>query len=494
MRIQLQFSSNLSASHNDLKGDSSDSNGYTSKSPSPPAFKNILSPRSNSHHEPNPSHSPIFHRHHPRENDNASARCDATQRTHMATDTTTDKTKAKTSLQQPQAFSKTKRRRSKSSCILLNNSGRTISTSQLPTASSARAPRFNRMAPSLQFEHKNRTSLDAQSAVPAIEKDAANSPKETVANATRSEGNSGNEPNYKVLRAIQNGITSTVFQAIEMSTGRMVAIKRLAKSPHNLRLVQTEARIAHALQDHKNIVKLYEVVETPSHYLLIQEYLPSGDLFEYIVDVDGKDLSEKACLRIFKQVVSALSYMHTKGWCHRDVKLENVVLGDDGIAKLCDFGFSCAVHDTSATTPGTVEYTCPELLSGLSNVDLRKADVWSAGILLFALLTCEMEYEFPWPRAANTCAEFLKYRTGDVDSLPWNTFSPLVRVLLSYLLEIDPHKRYSMDECLAFVCEYWPDLEEDVDAMDEGQEHERDGQVLSLQTLKHNMLSDKTRV
>ncbi|KFM82497.1 Maternal embryonic leucine zipper kinase, partial [Stegodyphus mimosarum] len=117
---------------------------------------------------------------------------------------------------------------------------------------------------------------------------------------------------------------------------------------------------------HPNICKLYQVIETEKTFFLILEYCPGGELFDYIIEKDR--LSEKEARHFFRQIISAVAFVHEKGYAHRDLKPENLLLDSEQTLKLIDFGL-CAKPKTGMqqqldTCCGSPAYAAPELILG----------------------------------------------------------------------------------------------------------------------------------
>jgi len=136
---------------------------------------------------------------------------------------------------------------------------------------------------------------------------------------------------------------------------------------------------------HNNVVKVYETIETEKHIVIVMELCAGGDLMSYIRQ--RRKLKEPYAKVIFKQIIDGLAYIHSKCVCHRDIKLDNILLDGKGTVKIGDFGISKQTEDRHQRMTehcGTPAYIAPEILKGKPysfNVDL-----WSAGVVLFAML------------------------------------------------------------------------------------------------------------
>jgi serine/threonine protein kinase len=144
---------------------------------------------------------------------------------------------------------------------------------------------------------------------------------------------------------------------------------------------------------HPHIARLYEVIVTEELVWLVLEYCPGDELYNYLLDKGALEPSKVQ--RIFTQLVGAVTYVHNKSCVHRDLKLENILLDKHGDVKLVDFGFTREYEGKSnylQTWCGTVCYSAPEMLKGEKYAG-EKVDVWSLGIILYALLVGELPFD-----------------------------------------------------------------------------------------------------
>ncbi|KAK1965673.1 Pkinase-domain-containing protein [Colletotrichum sublineola] len=149
------------------------------------------------------------------------------------------------------------------------------------------------------------------------------------------------------------------------------------------------------LVDHPNVMKVYDIWENRSEIYLVLEYVEQGDLFDYI-NTNGR-FSEEDAMFIFRQMMSALQYCHSFNICHRDLKPENILLKSGNKVKIADFGMA-ALHQSSdhrlETACGSPHYAAPELLKH-KHYRGDKADIWSLGVILYALLAACLPFDDP---------------------------------------------------------------------------------------------------
>ena len=197
---------------------------------------------------------------------------------------------------------------------------------------------------------------------------------------------------YRVDELIARGGMATVYRALDLRLGRTVAIKILAPAftadPGFVDRFTLEARSAAALT-HPNVVAVHDQGVSNGFPYLIMEYVP-GRTIRQLLTTNGSMTSAHA-LEIMKAVLAGLSAAHEAGFVHRDIKPENVLITDTGLIKVTDFGLARVIDDTpvsdstGAVLLGTMAYLSPEQVQQRT-IDQR-SDVYSAGILLFEMLT-----------------------------------------------------------------------------------------------------------
>ncbi|KAL3101328.1 hypothetical protein niasHT_028084 [Heterodera trifolii] len=199
---------------------------------------------------------------------------------------------------------------------------------------------------------------------------------------------------YKLLKTIGKGNFAKVKLAKHVPTGVEVAIKIIDKTALNQSSLQKlfrEVRIMKQL-DHPNIVKLYQVIESETTLFLVMEYASGGELFDYLV-AHGR-MKEKEARAKFRQIVSAVQYLHSKNVIHRDLKAENLLLDADMNIKIADFGFSNTFSPGNKldTFCGSPPYAAPELFQG-KKYDGPEVDVWSLGVILYTLVSGSLPFD-----------------------------------------------------------------------------------------------------
>jgi len=197
---------------------------------------------------------------------------------------------------------------------------------------------------------------------------------------------------YRIDDLIARGGMASVYRALDLRLGRTVAIKILAPAftadPGFVERFMLEARSAAALT-HPNVVAVHDQGVSNGFPYLIMEYVP-GRTIRQLLSTNSSMTSAHA-LEIMKAVLAGLSAAHEAGFVHRDIKPENVLITDTGLIKVTDFGLARVIDDTpvsdstGAVLLGTMAYLSPEQVKQLT-IDQR-SDVYSAGILLFEMLT-----------------------------------------------------------------------------------------------------------
>lgn len=252
--------------------------------------------------------------------------------------------------------------------------------------------------------------------------------------------------NYQPVRTLGEGTTGKVKLAYNKDTNENVAIKIIPKSSFEKKQgleqkVQREIALMRLVK-HPNIMKLIDVFESPKHLYLVLEYAQQGELFDYLIS--RRVLPEDQALDFFRQIILALEYLHIHGICHRDLKPENILLDASTRIKIADFGFARWVKTNIAETScGSPHYAAPEVISGKS-YDGRKADIWSCGIILFALLAGYLPFDDSSIRAL-----LHKVKRG---TFQMPAFHPDIQDLIHRLLTVDPDRRITIEEIKQHPC------------------------------------------
>lgn len=192
---------------------------------------------------------------------------------------------------------------------------------------------------------------------------------------------------YQLLGIIGEGGVSRVYRAHDTLLDMPVAIKVLSAkfSDDNFAItrLKDEARIAMQLS-HKHIVRLHNLQKTGNHYYLVMEYV-EGKTWRQILNAYGR-LSVDSVVQLVQVCGDALSYAHRHGVIHKDLKPENLLLTDDGVLKIIDFGISCITYaqKVSNRIEGTPNYMSPEQIRG-EILDAR-TDIYSLGLIVYELL------------------------------------------------------------------------------------------------------------
>eukprot|EP00158_Paraphelidium_tribonemae_P006029 Partr_v1_DN27636_c0_g1_i4_m65051 putative carbon catabolite derepressing protein kinase len=215
-------------------------------------------------------------------------------------------------------------------------------------------------------------------------------------------------------------------------TGQQVALKLVSR--RKMSDLEMVSRIKREIQylkvlRHPHIIKLYEVLTTPTEIIMVMEYAGS-ELFNLIVE-NGK-MTERDARRLFQQIISAVDFCHRHNIVHRDLKPENVLLDGDRNVKLADFGLSNLMTDGDflKTSCGSPNYAAPEVISGKLYAG-PEVDVWSCGVILFVMLCGRLPFDEDYIPAL-----FKKINEG-LFTIPSHVSSE-ARDLISSMLIVDP--------------------------------------------------------
>ncbi|XP_052775914.1 5'-AMP-activated protein kinase catalytic subunit alpha-2-like isoform X3 [Mya arenaria] len=255
-----------------------------------------------------------------------------------------------------------------------------------------------------------------------------------------------NQPQVKIGHYIIGdtlgvGTFGKVKIATHHLTNHKVAVKILNRQ--KIKSLDVVGKIRKEIQNlklfrHPHIIKLYQVISTPTDIFMVMEYVSGGELFDYIVK-NGK-LKEHEARRFFQQIVSGVDYCHRHMVVHRDLKPENLLLDHNLDVKLADFGLSNMMHDGEflRTSCGSPNYAAPEVISGKLYAG-PEVDVWSCGVILYALLCGTLPFD-----DEHVPTLFRKIKSG-IFNIPEYLNKEVVS-MLCHMLQVDPLKRATMKD------------------------------------------------
>lgn len=248
---------------------------------------------------------------------------------------------------------------------------------------------------------------------------------------------------YRIEREVGRGGMGSVWLATDDRLGRTVAIKEVGHLPGesvpDLARAMREARSSAAL-NHRNVVSVYDAIEEGDHIWLVMEYVP-GRTLSQIVAQEGPMAPERAAW-IGAQVADGLAAAHELGTVHRDVKPGNILVTDDDVAKISDFGIARTFGEEQLTQSGlmtgTPGYFSPELARGAEPAPA--SDVWALGATLYAAV----EGQSPYPEHSNALA-MLATIARDAPPAPERA-GPLAEPI-SRMMDPDVDRRWGMTDC-----------------------------------------------
>ena len=252
--------------------------------------------------------------------------------------------------------------------------------------------------------------------------------------------------NYYLEETIGEGAFAKVKLAVHIPTGEKVAIKILNKEhlfedeseSNDINKIRKEINILKRIR-HKNIIQLYEIMESKSNLYIVMEYCENKELFDYIVY--KKYLKEKEACRLFQQIIDGVEYLHLSNITHRDLKPENLLLDKNNRIKISDFGLSFLADNinTLLETPcGTPSYAPPEMLRG-EKYNGVFSDIWSCGIILYTMLVgnlpcAESKEELIYENILKHNYYFPEYISSEAIDLIEN------------MLKINPKERFNFEQ------------------------------------------------
>ncbi|HQU81789.1 MAG TPA: protein kinase [Pyrinomonadaceae bacterium] len=256
---------------------------------------------------------------------------------------------------------------------------------------------------------------------------------------------------YNLIRLLGRGGMGLVLLAEDKNLHRLVALKFLPAeftgNPENIKRFQNEARAASKVV-HQNVAHIYDFKEHEGRFFLVMEYVSGRSVREMIKE---NAIDANLAFEIISQIVSAVSAAHKNGTMHRDIKPENVLVNDEGLVKVLDFGLAKSIDFDEAETDfgdsvlktehglimGTTAYMSPEQIRG-QKVD-RTTDIWSLGVVFYELLTGKRP--FGGETRSDTIAAILKTEPEPIDIFK-PKFAARLNEVFKKLLDKDRKNRF----------------------------------------------------
>lgn len=252
---------------------------------------------------------------------------------------------------------------------------------------------------------------------------------------------------WDVVQTLGEGAYGEVKLLVNRLTQEAVAMKVLNRSDLPEAAISFRKEICvHRLLEHEHVIRYYgNRSEGPLQFIFL-EYASGGELFDRIEPDFGMEQADAQ--KFFKQIISGVEYLHSKGVAHRDLKPENILLDANDNIRISDFGLATIFRYKGEERPlvkkcGTLPYIAPEVL--VKSYQAQPADVWSCGVILVALLAGEL----PWDKPATSCSQYKGWKECKIMVSPWTKLDNTALSLVRKILTPNPTKRYTIGQIKA---------------------------------------------
>ena len=269
--------------------------------------------------------------------------------------------------------------------------------------------------------------------------------------------------NYKIEKETYNLSKDILYTAINIDINEKVLIHIFPKEKIKTTVNEVTFMNNHVflmkLLNHKNILKLYEIIETKTHAFLIYEYFNGVKLSDYIMK--KKKLNEEETMIIFKQILSTLIYIHGMYLCNLNLSSNNIIIDLNNNIKICDFKYGHFYTTKEKTKPeliGDHPFLCPELHSK-KQYNPELADMWSCGVILYQMITGNLPFK------SKKDLDLIRSIIVGNYSIP-NNINSNIKNLIKGLLEKNEEKRFKINDL--FNQQYFKDKKIKKDSLGQG--------------------------
>lgn len=236
--------------------------------------------------------------------------------------------------------------------------------------------------------------------------------------------------NTVAIKIIEQHLMNNSIDLLRLD--RELSIWRSLKHPHIVRL--------------QRLIKHYEQGALSPTFYLVSDYCSGGNLLNHLQQ--HRRLNERKARQLFWQLCKGVQYLHVdRQVCHKDLKLENILLDEEGRVQICDFGLTisqhhqCDDHDVEEMVGGSLAYAAPEQIQHVAPLTCPKTDIWSLGVILYALVVGSLPFDDAYELRLQQ-----KILKGEFE-MPVNV-SQNLQQLISACLTYDPKKRWGIDAVL----------------------------------------------